>query len=467
MISLTTVRKVTDQSAKDYEKCWEFLSSWKKGKLKVTADQLLDYQPTLARAIFRLGDVYHSLAKERKSVISRKDRLSPKWFRQRLNTIKKHQTMISETIHIGRILGDYFAWMFYQGEREYLRKHFEHQETLRVPTGLGGKGELAFISKIGIWNGQFTIYHGITTFLRIGDVSFYDPTTNRITGIGELKTERDTGTSVGMTLYLLWPRASGKVWPRRLKPSKPEKKSSLPPKMEERLKRQLKSMASSLNRPKFAKRISIGHGYHLEEFMRLAEQLRKKNAAVEKLGDGLLLYGFTHGRERSLWGRLLPKSKTNFNKLLRGVEIPARGIIDMSQVGTPSNTNSMFIGHLDLSAYPGTTPMFWWPVPSVFVRQILFHEVTVVAVYNPAHLVRKFRASGFDVQLDRLQMKVSKKVDEYQLEMVNMRHFLHYIQQHLMREDFVLTLFNNILKKVESGEILPNTRIDLDTQLIY
>src|SRR2546430_135769 len=31
------------------------------------------------------------------------------------------------------------------------------------------------------------LYHGITTFLRIGDVSFFDVSTGRISAIGELK----------------------------------------------------------------------------------------------------------------------------------------------------------------------------------------------------------------------------------------------------------------------------------------
>ena len=466
MISLQNIRKLLDQSEKDYEKCWKFLSEWKARQLKVSAEDLLSYQPRLAEAIFRLGQMTYSLLQERKSLIFRKNSLSPMWFKQRMRRLSGYQKAITEGVNIGRILGDSFAWMFYQGEREYLRKHFAHQAVLQVPTGLGGKGELAFISKIRIWNGQLTIYHGITSFLRIGDVSFYDPKSKSITGIGELKTHTDTGSAIGIQLYLLWSKNSDKFWPQPSETSNVALKA-LPPKRQQQLNKQLVSMAASLNKPKFAQVVEIPNETHLHEFRRMMQGLRRKSFAVEKAGDGLLLIGFRSNRERSLFGRLLPKTKADLDKRLIGIEQHALDIIDMSQVDASNNSNSIFIGSLDLGAFPGATPMFWWPLPSDFVRKLVFHEVTVITVYNPAHLVRKLRASGFEAHLDRKQLRVTKRIGSSQLKMGNMAHFLQYIQQHLVREDFVLTIFQNILERAEAGEISLNTRIDLDTQLNY
>jgi hypothetical protein len=226
-------------------------------------------------------------------------------------------------------------------------------------------------------------------------------------------------------------------------------------------------MASSLNPAKVEKVITIQEKTHLSEFNRLAEELQKKTVVIEQAGDGLLLCGFRSNREKSLFARLLPKTAGNIDKRLEDIENHAQNIVDRSQVGTSYDTNSIFIGSLDLGAYPGTTPMFWWSVPSEFVRKLVFHEVTVVTVYNPAHLIRKLRALGFEVLLTGTQLSVTKRIGKAQVEMRNMHHFLHYIQQHLVRENFVLAILQKILKKVDSGEIPSNSIINLDTQLYY
>lgn len=466
MISALKFRKLIDHTEKTYAKCWKFLSDWKEGRWVFSADELLSFQPTLAEALFHLSETYNALSQERRSVISRKKLLSPKWFNQRMKRLSRYQDAITELVNIGRILGDSFAWIFYRSERKHLRKHFAHQPIRQLPTGVGGRGELAFISEIRTWHGQFTIYHGITSFLRIGDVSFYDPVSKKITGIGELKTESNSGSAVELRLYLLWPANSKKVWRRLSEPVKTAERP-LPFKRQQQLEKQLETMADSLNPSKAQQVIKVRNKTHLNEFRQLAKRLSQRTLAVEQAGDGLLLCGFRSNRERSLFSRLLPRATVKIDKRLDGIETHWLKIVDMSQAGTSYDTNCTFIGSLDLGAYPGTTPMFWWPVPLEFVRKLAFHEVTVITVYNPAHLIRKLRLLGFEVRLNGTQVSLTRRVGKVQAEMGDMHHFLHYIQQHLVWEDFVLEIFRKILRRVESGEIPSNTLIKFDTQLLY
>ncbi|MGZ5435663.1 MAG: hypothetical protein ACXWID_09370 [Pyrinomonadaceae bacterium] len=461
MISRRKVRKIIDYAEAAYCESWRFLTDWKDRKLALSSPSLLRYQPRLAEVIYDLGWMYQSIARERKSLIVRKNDLSPKWFNHRMRILTSYQTAILETVKIGRILGDYFVWIFYQDERQHLRKHFEHQPITQVPSGMGGKGELAFISKFGVLNGHLTLYHGITTFLRIGDVSFWNPKTNRISGIGEIKTVSDTGSKVGMTLYYLWPRNSSKVWPR---PSKSTKTTKLPVKLERQLKRQLESMAASLKVRKTAG-VKIYDRTHLAEFRQLIAAMNRKGVAAAKLGDGLLLVGVKTGKERSLFSRLLINKSFNKQRLL-GIENYARDIFDPTQFKRADNANRLFMQSLDMTAFPGATPMFWWPIPTNFVRKLLFHEVTVIAVYNPAHLARKLRACGFDVRVERKQVMV-KKDSPVRLEMQNMNHLLLYIQQHFLREEFVIQMFQNVLKRLGRGKLPRNTLISLHPELIY
>jgi hypothetical protein len=467
MTSLTTIRELVDRTQTDYEKCWAFLSSWKEGQLKPSLDQILDFQPRLGDAIFRLGQMHEALAGERTSLISRKQHLSSKWFNRRMKVLSAYQNALTEAIKIGRVIGDSFAWIFYQGERNRLRKHFLREPIFKIPSGLGGKGEIAFIKRFGVLNGHLLIYHGITSFLRIGDVSFWNPASNSITAIGELKAGAPTESGFGMRLYLIWPDSSEAMWPRPTKRARPFDTPQPTTKREKQLEKQLKTMAASLNLPQFRQVIEVHHQTHLEEFRRMVDRLKKKSSVVEKAGDGLLLVGLTSSRERSLFGRLLPKRMMDLNRQLAGIEKHAFSIIDVSQAKTPNNTNSFFIGTLDLGAFPGTAPMFWWPVPSEFVRKMIFHEVTVTAIYNPAHLIRKLRELEYEVRLKRTTMIVSKMVDGTCIVFGNMHHFLVYVQRHLLREESVIKIFQGILDGIEAERLLPNTRIDLDTQLFY
>jgi hypothetical protein len=49
----------------------------------------------------------------------------------------------------------------------------------------------------------------------------------------------------------------------------------------------------------------------------------------------------------------------------------------------------------------------------------------------------------------------------------NMHRFLVYLQRHLFREESVVNLFQGILDGIKAEELLPDTRIDLDTQVFY
>lgn len=84
MTSLDRIRELIDQAQIDYDACWNFLAAWKEGNLKPSSNQILDFQPRLGGAIFKLGRMHESLAKERTSLISRKKTLSAKWFNRRM-----------------------------------------------------------------------------------------------------------------------------------------------------------------------------------------------------------------------------------------------------------------------------------------------------------------------------------------------------------------------------------------------
>ena len=71
-------------------------------------------------------------------------------------------------------------------------------------------GEIQFIRHVPVVAGHLVLYHGITTFLRVGDVSLISlDGTRRVAAIGELKTRPDhEDEMLNISLLLHGPRSN-------------------------------------------------------------------------------------------------------------------------------------------------------------------------------------------------------------------------------------------------------------------
>jgi len=72
------VRASIDDADVAFRTCWETLASLK--KVKVDGPALLDFQPTLASALFRLDDIYRQLVHHSGVLVSKKASFSPETF---------------------------------------------------------------------------------------------------------------------------------------------------------------------------------------------------------------------------------------------------------------------------------------------------------------------------------------------------------------------------------------------------
>lgn len=189
--SKTAITKVLDEVEVELKRCWRTLAAMKDEPYDERyAYELIDFQSVLAPAIFRLNDSYVLLAQAKKLAVSRKRQVNAEWFRTRMRSIAKYQHAIKTVISIAKALGDSFAWIFYQRERELITRHLERERLDHTPPGIGGRGELEFIKQVKHIDGQLVLFHGITTFLRLGDISLIDLGTRTVTALGELKTKQ-------------------------------------------------------------------------------------------------------------------------------------------------------------------------------------------------------------------------------------------------------------------------------------
>lgn len=187
MITGADIRSAVDVAEASYRECLTTLSSLK-GEGSLDKNALLGFQPRLGQTLLELSNMYRALHQEKLMVVSKKNQLSPNWFKRRLRLINDYQEDLKSTISLGKCLGDSFAWAFYRNERQYLEKHYKNHMQVHSPPGVGGQGELAFISTVGVINHNIVLYHGLTTFLRLGDFSFIDLRSLKLTAVAELKT---------------------------------------------------------------------------------------------------------------------------------------------------------------------------------------------------------------------------------------------------------------------------------------
>lgn len=455
-----TVRQRLDEAAKDLETCWLTLEAMKHYKADGGAGQrIIDFQPILAGALHKLGLDYRRLAQERKRILQKKSFYNPTWLRRKLRNIGHLQSTLVEAIAIGKSLGDAFAWFFVQDDPTPLFQHFEHAPIFHAPPGIGGLGELTFVQKNPTFNGLFPLYHGLTTFLRIGDITFLDLKTKKVVGTGELKAaEISPGT---LRLELVFTSLQSTAASGRREPQASKIPSVMSQRMKEKRKKQVKEMQQLLLRNEAAS-VSLKTDHNYGPLKDLADLMSAKRQAVVKASEGLLLIAFSSRRSK-LSSSIDAADETLPAKLSKAIPDAALTITNPSK-----DDNALFIGHLHykedlsmLSVLPGMPPVFWWPIPTEFVKEVYFRRMHVLTLYNPAFLVQKLRQLGLTVKLDEPtgNYEIHRKTDRHNIAFQGFRYLIGLIQNYMWDESAVVDIIRHIAIDHPAPE--QNTQIQL------
>jgi len=473
MVSRATIKTLVDESEAKYQECWETLSRLTKPKGTEGAElfeDMLEFQPTLARALYDLSEMHRTLHQEKQSVVAKKEHVSPEWFRHRMKLLDGYQKVIKATISIGKQLGDAFAWLFYGNETEHLREHYKQQAQFHAPPGIGGLGELKFIEDVRYIKGHLVLYHGITTFLRLGDISFINMDGLNLSAVGELKTTQIAEdqlsimvTTVGQTkesVSLLVDANADKG-----KADDEPVPCLLPQNMRGRLDRQVASIGGSFDLPGPTDGLNVETDAHLDKLPTLCKGLKPSSFTFEKIGDGLLLMGIKTAK-RSLASKLMTPIGSSWNNKMHGLEGEAQHLLDRE-----STENEIWFGGINVptSEYqltPGAVPLFWWPLDLDVIKAILFHEALVLSVYNPVHLVTKLRNAGFKAEslAGQRGIKVEKVIGDKTLVIENFDYFINLVTGHFFDEQAVVESLTSFSEKAESTGMPPYTKIEMQIQ---
>lgn len=451
LIGRRRVRACIDNAEQTFAQCWQTLVAIK--SLKPDGNQMFTFQPNLATALFNLDDIYRRLTEARKQLIRDKDSHPPAWFERRMRSSDKDLKGLRSAIDVGRSLGDAFAWLFYKQDQPLLEKHFKQPLNPHTPPGIGGRGELEFVRQARP-PGFFVLYHGITTFLRIGDVSFYDFKTRRISSIGELKS-----TPVGPGRLTVRVHLTGKIGDKIpfVDPArKVEIKPKAPPpagnqaRFQERLNRQLKLAAQVARSGGASGKANLLDAYHMKELGLFATELSKSRIAYQQVGEGLLIAGAAAFRGSSLSGRIF--SKASDKSVVKRMREITRHVAALADPTLPDN--SIYFSEFDNCVRLGWPPLFWYPCEADFLEALYFQRLMLVTVYNPAHLFKRLRARGYQVTLEAAKpgapptIKVTKKTSNGVMQLEHFDFFLRLIQQRFMREERIVEMLEGATNQV-------------------
>lgn len=463
MTNRADIKRCVDAAALEFERCLALLSDMKRGRLRDREGlSLIEFQPTLATALSRLSGMYLQLSAEKERRIRAKRDLSGPWFVRRMRFLSRQQEVVSRAIHVGRCIGDGFAWFFYQNNRRLLLEHLKEPTHLLIPQGVGGFAELEMAKKVPVTDGHFVVYHGITSILRLGDFSLVDLKDFTVKTIGEIKAGKPADGALRISMIFpdasthgLSSRGSGS---RAAKP--PATVSTVP--AQARLDRQLRRIVKAYKELNTEIQTKVSYEMEdrissLEDFLKEAPQ---RKCRFKQFGKSLLLIAIRHGRP-SLYERLGTSDQT-WKKRLSGVDKEVMPIVLPTR-----KDNALFVNGWPYqedgrpSHRPGMIHPLWWPLSSQTLRQLMLQEIVVFTVFNPAHLFEAFEQAGFETETDNLsKLSVKKELETKLLHLEGVSHYLQLIQEYFFSEADVVRMLSGMEARAHAAGPQP-TRIEL------
>jgi hypothetical protein len=435
---------------------------------------LISFQPELLSTLVELESFYNEVCEMERQLISKKA-IAQRIYKGEMERIARYKRLLDGIIDIGKSLGDAFAWLFYLNNRELLKKHYGHQFVPRLPTRIGGKGEVEFIKNCQMFGRYFVLSHSITTFLREGDVSLINPGSHQVAAIGELKTEKVSETEIATSIYFL----GGRKFPKNMLPkisAKPQarqtSKNTWDVDFAKRLKKQVGNMKKVFEKPESVK-MPEKHKMSLA-FAKLEKLFSKASAddwGYVQVGRGLLLVGIRF--EDSAWADQVTKDPSNdgeaYKRNLSRAPLLAREIVDKNLPDNGLVIDSMFYpakGRYELGLK--MRPLFWWPLSAEVREAIVFKRLGVMTLYNPAFLTKALREAGFDAHFKKGSgLQVSKKYGVGHLHITGVSYLYELIQTHLFSEETIVTMIKKTVERVEKAQIKQTTYVDLDFDFVF
>ena len=413
---------------------------------------VVDFQPKLFDAIARLDRKYRAIIQEEKRLVSRKKHLNRSWFKRRMRDLANYRKALREAILVGKSIGDGFAWFFYERDRDLITEHLKHDFHPLLPPGDGRIGERKCLDVFRYMDGHFQLYHGITTFLRLGDCSFVNLKTMRISAIGEVKTKRTGEETLASSLSLVFAKDESLPNFNSTAPNKTVKPEKFDQKIEQRRKRQVKQMAEAVSGANSLQPENKVDSSDMEfSFMAVEEAVKEckiRHFSAKKVSGGMMVCAFRLRRKNKLSSALV--SQSNDASVDEFGDFPKEAIKIMVQ---DRKDNSLRVGSIgfakeNLINRSDRLPFALWPLSGKTIVDVMLGSVFVVILFNPLPFKIALEKRGYDVEVakDYLPISATKTFNDRQVGIENLSYFFDLILYGGMNENDVLRLIDQSLE---------------------
>jgi|KBSSwiStaDraftv2_1062776.scaffolds.fasta_scaffold278173_1 hypothetical protein len=465
-ISRSTVAATIERAGRLFEVCWNVLKPNKADERD--GSRLIRVQKHIIDGQYILNQQYRSVAREKERLIAGKSTYNAAWFKRRMGQLDGYAKALVRAIGVGKALGDGYAWIFYQNQDDLIRKHLERQRQVFLPPGVGGIGEIAFVDKLQGLNRHFVLYHGITSFLRLGDVSFFSPETMTITSIGELKTSLISQDRYEIVLNCLY-GDSFKI-PEIPSDGKQRRASKSPPmtqKMRDRLNRQMREISNAFRAaqttPEHVVSVITPRPVYFDELDGTISESRNSGYSYRIAGKSHVI-GTVRLEGATFADRMLGEDGTDINPRVDPILSHASTLVDKSL-----SDNSAIISMIGYepdglpNVDTGTVPLFWWPLQKDNLYDLIFGNVISVSIYNPAHFWQLLRDNGFSVVTDSKGrfVSASRRHQGRLVKLQNIDRFVRLSGRFLLSDDALIVTIEKSIDLGANHAPSGPTRIDI------
>ncbi|HEY4877088.1 MAG TPA: hypothetical protein VIH86_16025 [Puia sp.] len=456
-LTIKNISNVLDKTQEKYSVLFDDLILLKNfASKKFNPRSVFSFQYTLGQELFHLASLRNEITLQEKKLIDRKKSLNNKWFVAKMKLYKNFKSSIDNCISIGKTFGDAFAWHFYQFNLPELFKHLGHEEIKFFATGVGGTGELEFIKKHVVINNHFALLHGVTHFLRIGDISLMSLKDFHLTSIAEIKTMRTTEDEITVSLTAV--NAKDRKFVEDLEQTEVAEEDFYNEYFNpDRFRRQVKKMVSVLkpDRRKDEDRSEniIYDNYYINELEEVVDGLKKTILPMKKI-NGRLLYTANRIYPASFSKRMFAKQKVNLIK--RKEKAIADVVTSLYDIQNPNHPLQMGSIHFDAKRRPkhliGTSPIFWYPIRPDILKEIYFQNIYLLTLFNPTQFFLDLKKIGLDFYKDENDGKIhfGKMIGLKKMQLQNIDYFLALIRDHLQTEEACIEAIRQIVSIAES-----------------
>lgn len=452
--------EIINRAEDAYRNLWHVIVDLKNGSIK--AKDIVEFQPRLARVIRSLDNYKESISNSKRELVSKKHLYNEKWFASRMRILNNYQESLGDAAKIGRALGDGFVWYFLRKSRELFNYHKEHCPTNNIPKGLGGEGEIRLLECSPLLGEYFILYHGITNFLRVGDVSLVSLRDSELYAIGEIKTSHKENNNISINTFIVANANRPLNAPVKISNKEDNPISQMPIKFQERLKKQRHRMGIAITRNAPDVTAEMPTNTYFPELNSLLISLKESDIAYQKCGKAMLLMGVRLNNHK-LSSRLL-QTKLDSSKWLDNIPKSAFQIANANDFPDALDALSIKINHIIPCVVMGLTPILWWPIDISSIKEIYFQEIVIFTVFNPAYLIQKLRQNGFQITVkeNARKISISKKQDGYKFWQDDMQWYFGLIEQQLLKEDSIVSMYDTLMERICSEDPKKSLKINMN-----